>query len=271
MVLMLKKKPKSMLPTLKTALQKESQVNLGQECKKTANTVSTSANFSELRRFQNEWNAADSDAVKYRVLRLWWPNIKCVYDMPINQHASVIHSRIGYELQAYAYFVAGIPVPVSVQKNLDALREWKISDLSDNLRRMLEIEIAKNPTNTGDESMVAKKTDGKEKVTRAGVAQFYLEIFESQTKNLLTDVQIAASIKTKTGSEPTLKNIASYRNSYNNGKLAGQNGCPTKVKAVRPPSKAKAKKPMSEETKAKLKAYTAAKKANQNKKVAKKK
>lgn len=105
----------------------------------------------------------------------------------------------------------------------------------------------------------AKSTakSGKTEGGRTGVSQYYLEIFEAQPKAQLTDAQIVDAIKAKTGKAPTAKSVASYRCMYNAGKIEGQKAVPAaKVKAVRV-KKEKAKKPMSEETKAKLKAYTA--------------
>ena len=223
-----------------------------------ASPSSSDSAFPDLKRlheFQGEWNAADSYPLRYGVVRRWWPVVVGA-EMP-DRHVLLLHARIGYELQETAYLVAGLEVPKSVRRNVDAIRDWNIGAMTDNVRRMLKIEIERNPQQQGED--MAKKTAGKVKASKTGVNHLYLEIFEQQARAQLTDLQIQAAIKSKTGSEPTFKNIASYRNAYNNGRLAGQKSCPAKVKAIRP-KKEKIKKPMSAETKAKLKAYTETKK-----------
>ncbi len=211
--------------------------------------------FSSLTAFTREWNLADSYPLRYRVLRTWWPKT-CEEEMP-KFHADLLQTRIAYELQARAYIDAAATMPKSVAQNLAAMRVFKVEEMTPNMRRMLEISIANKKQ--GEEQM-ARKT--AEKGARQNVSQFYLEVFEGQAKAQLTDAQIVETIEKKTGNKPSAKNVASYRCMYNAGKLEGQKGVPiAKVKAVRPKSdKPKVKKPMSEETKAKLKAYTAAKK-----------
>ena len=212
--------------------------------------------------FQKEYAAAQDYSAKYRVLRVRWLEVGNNEMMP-DFCQEVLSALIGYRYMKAAYNEAGLMMPDRAAKNLYALEKNDIKGLSPNMARMMAILTASS-TNRGEEGMAKKASSKKETVL--GVSQFYLEVFENQAKAKLTDVQIVDIIKGKTGNEPTLKNVASYRCMYNAGNLQGQSKCPAeKVKAVRI-SKAKPKKPMSEETKAKLKAYTAAKKAKAAKK-----
>lgn len=225
-----------------------------------------SPDLSRLIFFQKEFNGAADFPARYTVLRRWWPAF-CVGSMP-EVHQQLLSVRIGYEIVAKTYAEAGMLLSPTLEKNLLALRDFDIEGMSANMKVMMRILTQTGTSERGDE--MAKKAAVKKEAV-LGVSQFYLEVFEGQAKAKLTDAQIAAAIKAKTGGEPTLKSVASYRCMYNAGRIHGQSKCPAeKCKAVRV-SRAKAKKPMSEETKAKLKAYTAAKKAKAAKKTAKKK
>lgn len=227
--------------------------------------------LAELFAFTREWNEAINWAGQYRVLRVWWTKVSNE-EMP-KAPGDLIYARIGYELQAKAYDKAGIVMPKKVAKSLAAIRRWDIEGLAPGIKSMLKIMINHNQKNQqGESDMVKVKKAGANKKgaesKRVNVNQFYLEIFENQAKAQLTDDQIADVIEKKAGSRPSAKNVASYRCMYNAGKLAGQKTVPAKVKAVRPKKEPKAKKPMSEETKAKLKAYTEKKKAAKKAKAA---
>jgi len=214
--------------------------------------------------FQREYAAAQDYAGKYRVLRVRWLEVARNQQMP-DFHQEILSALIGYRYLAIAYAEKGLMMPINLVKNLEALEQGDISKMRPHMSRMMTI-LTQTNTNRGEEEMV-KNTEAKK---GSGVSHLYLEIFENQGKAKLTDEAIANTIETATGTLPTLKNVASYRCMYNAGKLHGQKACPKdKVKAVRI-SKAKPKKPMSEETKAKLKKYTADKKAAKAK-IAKKK
>lgn len=214
-------------------------------------------NMGALRKFQREYADVKDFAGKYRVLRVHWLYVGKGEALP-ESHQETLSALIGYRYIAQAYQDANFPIPRPVAQNLAALEKNELGSMTPNMNRMMKI-LTQTSTKQGEDSMV-KKADKKE--SKAGVSQFYLEIFEAQSKAQLTDVQIQAAIDKKTGIQPTTKNVASYRCMYNAGELQGQKAVPAaKVKAVRPPSVKKPKKPMSEETKAKLKAYTAKKKA----------
>lgn len=220
--------------------------------------------FKQLRSYQRQWIDAENWPAQYRVLRIWWPKV-CKDEMP-KINAELLHTRIAYELQACAYIEAGMEMPKGVAQNYKAAKAFKIKDMTNNMRSVMEILIkSQSQKENGMDSKKVKKAKSAEveKVSRQSVSQFYLEIFEAQAKAGLTDEQIAAAIKEKAGQMPTLKNVASYRCMYNAGKIQGQKTVPSvKVKSVRAISEKapKVKKPMSEETKAKLKAYSEKKK-----------
>ena len=221
-----------------------------------SSSSSPSVSTDRLHRFNREYNAADDYAQRYTVLRRWWADLG-LGEMP-DRHQEMLSAQVGYEIQARAFVNAEIVLPSNLMKNLIASRNGDVEGFTPGMKRMLEIGMKTNEKKGGDG--IAKKASSK-KETVLGVSQFYLEIFENQKTAKLTDSQIQDAIKAKTGAMPTAKNVASYRCMYNAGNLQGQSKFPAeKCKAVRV-SKAKPKKPMSKETKAKLKAYTAAKKA----------
>jgi len=228
-------------------------------------SFSSNLDFSLLYKFQKEWASADNWSLQYTVIRKWWPTV-CDIKIP-EVDAELLQTRIGYELQASAYIEARIPMPKSVLQNLQAIREFRVDRMTQRMSKFMGIIMESKKQ--GEVKMGNKKVKANKKEVRQGVSAFYLEIFAGQAVSALTDEQIAKAIEGKTGSLPTLKNVASYRCMYNAGKLQGQKNVPSgKVKAVRAKSDrpAKPKVTMSEETKAKLKAYSAKKKASKNKK-----
>lgn len=219
--------------------------------------------FKQLRDFQKQWTNAENWPEQYKVLRIWWSKV-CKEEMP-KINAELLHTRIAYELQACAYIESKTKMPEKVAQNYKAIAAFKIEKMTQGMKQIMEI-LMKNQEE--------REMPGKSKIILSGakktsVSQFYLEIFEAQAQTKLTDEQIAQIIETKAGQKPTLKNVASYRCMYNAGKIQGQKTVPSaKVKAVRPKSEkpAKEKKPMSEETKAKLKTYSGKKKLTLKKK-----
>ncbi len=225
--------------------------------KGSSSSVSPTPDLSPLRAFQREYRAAEDWGGRYRVLRRHLPLVGGFGQFGEDVHQETLSALIGYRYVKKAYIKAGMMMPDAMARNLYALESNSVDQLTPNMARMMSILI-QTSSNRGESDMKGKKEAKKE--TNLGVSQYYLEIFENQAKAKLTDQQIADVIESKTGAMPTFKNISSYRHAYNNGNIQGQSKCPAeKCKAVRV-SKAKPKKPMSEETKAKLKAYTAAKK-----------
>lgn len=240
--------------------EKENPIPLPEE--KSSLNCSPFINMGPLHKFQREYGAAQDYAGRYRVLRCHWFYVGENQLLP-NIHQEVLSALIGYKYLRAAYNNAGKMMPDAAMRNLYALEKGDLNDLTPNMARMVNILI-QTSNNRGEERMPKKAN----KKTVLGVSQFYLEIFENQAKAKLTDEQIIEVIRLQSGNAPTAKNVASYRCMYNAGRIQGQSKCPTipeKCKAIRM-SKTKPKKPMSEETKANLKAYTAAKKAKAAKK-----
>jgi hypothetical protein len=206
--------------------------------------------------FLFNWSNAGS---KYQVLRTFWAVLLPEESMPDSVHHEILKNRLAYEFMAMDYKIAGVSLPEKCRINLEASRKYDVKLMHKDMRGLTEIAIQKQEE--GGEHM-ATKAKKENKTSKTGVAAFYLEIFENQKSAQLTDEQIADVIEKKTGNRPISKGVASYRCYFNAGTIKGQKTAPKeKVSAVRPAKEPKAKKPMSEATKAKLKEYSAKKKA----------
>lgn len=220
--------------------------------------------------FLNCWRTVDTFGGKYRVLKSFWDVLLKEEAMPESVPQEMLKYRLAYEFIAMDHVLAKRPLPEKCKMNLEAARKYDVTGFHKDARGLAEIALKTEEGGSND--MTTTKTKKANKTDRVGVVHIYLEVFENQKTAQLTDVQIADLIEKKSGNRPTPKSVASYRCYYNQGTLAGQKTAPKdKVKAVRPVSDkpAKEKKPMSEATKAKLKAYTAEKKAKKGLKIKK--
>lgn len=262
-----------MLNSKKKLLLKTTEKPTSLQNTESSSSSSLLVNMEALRKFQREYSEAKDFAGKYKVLRVNWLYVGKNQPLP-DLHQEVLSALIGYRYIAEAYLDADLPMPKQMAQNLEALERQDMESLTPNMARMMKI-LTQTSTNRGEEEMKKVKKEGqapKEAYqSKHQVSHLYLEIFENQAKAQLRDEQIIEAISKKTGEAPTAKNVASYRCMYNAGKLQGQKVVPAlKVKAVRAKKEKAAKKPMSEETKAKLKAYTAKKKAEKAKAAKKK-
>ncbi len=193
---------------------------------------------------------------RHRVLRDFWPAV-IEESMPDSQPVEMLHLRVAYEMLEKDYLLQKRVMPDKVRENLEASRSYNLSAFKGTVKALTEIAL-KKAEQEGESMSEKKEKSGK------GGAHVYIQIFENQAKAQLTDSQICDAVEKATDMRPTEKTVASYRCYFNAGSLSGQKTTPKdKVKAVRPKSDkpAKAKKPMSAETKAKLKAYGDKKKA----------
>lgn len=169
--------------------------------------------------FNKEWTSAESNSAKHRVIREFWEALIPGEKIPENIQVEMLGLRLSYEFLAMDHIIAKVQLPMKIAMNLEASRQYKVELLHKNMKALTEIELS-TIEKGGKEMVKAKKTN------RVEVVHLYLEIFEKQAKDNLTDEQIACLIETKTGNKPTVKNVASYRCYYNQGKLAGQKSKP---------------------------------------------
>ncbi len=214
------------------------------------------------RSFGELWRQVDSDGSKRRLIRDFWPSVVVTEEIP-DKPIEMLRLRLAYEFLALDHTLAKVSLPEKVAKNLEAARNYNIDGLSDSMKTFTKLTIQQQE---GDKENM-KTSKKAPKTNRVGVVHYYVEIFDAQATAKLTDEQIAQAIEKKSGTKPTAKNVSSYRCYYNQGKLDGQKGKPKEpIKAVRiHVASTKPKKPMSEETKNRLKAYTAAKKTGKTK------
>lgn len=206
--------------------------------------------------FLLHWNEAKETSAKYHVLRRFWLALQLEGAMPDSVPQEMLKNRLAYEFLEMDHKMAKVSFPEKCQANLEAARKYNIKDMQGNMKVYTEIAI-KSEQGGGDTMETKEK-----KTERTGVAPFYLEIFEKQKTAKLTDEMIADVIEQKTGNRPTSKGVASYRCYFNAGTVKGQKTAPKeKLKAIREVKEKKAKAPMSEATKAKLKAYADKKKS----------
>lgn len=219
--------------------------------------------LKKFRTFYTKYIQAESYTAKYRVLADYYNDLFS-QRIPL-QPLELVLNKISYELLRQDYADEGVIPPKKVLHNIRASANFSINELTENMRQYTRINIQHQK---GEEIMVKKgktkkaavsKKAAKDTVKKVGVAHLYLEIFDQQAKNQLTDEQIADAIEKKSGTRPTGKNVASYRCMYNAGNIAGQTKVPTKVKAFRGKASKVSAKP-STKKKLVLKKKTAKKK-----------
>lgn len=157
-----------------------------------------------------------------------WYNLLFEKMPPNNQSLILLETKIGYRLFKEDQKLKGLKLSDKVQKNYDAAMRFDINGFMPTMKAFLKIAIQHEEGKEID----MKKT-GKTKGTKLKTAALYLEIFQSQSKNQLTDEEIVALVKQKTGKETNSRNVAGFRCRYNQGKLDGQKGKPAKLIAVR--------------------------------------
>lgn len=172
--------------------------------------------YSSFNKFLEE---AETPGAKYRVIRNFWPVVIKEENVPDSIHLDLLGLRLSYEFLLLDHLAAGISFPEKCKINLEAARKYDPNLLHRDMKNLMNISL------NSEEEKENKKVS---------MVKFYIEIFENQFKNKLTDEQIAEFIFKKSGNRPSLKSVSSYRFSFNRGNLDGQKSKPKQiVKAIR--------------------------------------